>query len=67
MLYKGINESKPATTGKGDVYFVSNQGTGTITIAVTGSDTINGTTPLTIPTVTIVKFIDAQTGNWHSV
>ena len=56
----------PATTGKGDVYFVSNQGSGTITVAVTGSDTINGTTPLTIPANTVVFYVDAEVGNWHS-
>jgi hypothetical protein len=56
----------PATTGKGDVYFVSNQGSGTITVAVTGSDTINGTTPLTIPANTIAYYVDAEIGNWHS-
>ena len=56
----------PATTGKGDVYFVSNQGTGTITVAVTGSDMINGTTPLTIPTMTTAFYVDAEVGNWHS-
>ena len=56
----------PATTGSGDVYFISNQGTGTITPAVTGSDTINGTTPLTIPTMTIAYYVDAEVGNWHS-
>jgi hypothetical protein len=56
----------PATTGLGDVYFISNQGSGTITVAVTGSDTINGTTPLTIPTMTIAYYVDAEIGNWHS-
>jgi len=56
----------PATTGKGDVYFVSNQGSGTITVAVTGSDMINGTTPLTIPANTVVFYVDAEVGNWHS-
>ena len=56
----------PATTGSGDVYFISNQGTGTITPAVTGSDTINGTTPLVIPANTIAYYVDAETGNWHS-
>jgi hypothetical protein len=56
----------PATTGSGDVYFISNQGSGTITPAVTGSDTINSTTPLTIPTMTIAYYVDAEVGNWHS-
>ena len=56
----------PASTGSGDVYFVSNQGVGTITPAVTGSDTINNTTPLTIPTMTTVFYVDAEAGNWHS-
>ena len=56
----------PATTGLGDVYFISNQGTGTITVAVTGSDTINGTTPLIIPANTIAYYVDAEVGNWHS-
>lgn len=56
----------PATTGSGDVYFIANVGTGTITVAVTGSDTINGTTPLTIPTMTIAWYCDAVAGNWDS-
>ena len=56
----------PATTGLGDVYFISNQGSGTITVAVTGSDTINDTTPLTIPANTIAYYVDAEVGNWHS-
>lgn len=56
----------PATTGLGDVYFISNQGTGTITVAVTGSDTINGTTPLIIPANTIAYYVDAEICNWHS-
>ena len=41
-------------------------GSGTITPAVTGSDTVNGTTPLTIPTMTIAYYVDAVTGNWDS-
>ena len=41
-------------------------GSGTITPAVTGSDTINKTTPLTIPTMTIAYYVDAEAGNWHS-
>ena len=56
----------PASTGSGDVYFISNQGSGTITPAVTGSDTINDTTPLTIPPMTIAYYVDAEVGNWHS-
>jgi hypothetical protein len=56
----------PATTGSGDVYFIANIGTGTITPVVTGSDTINGTTPLTIPTMTIAYYVDAVAGNWDS-
>jgi hypothetical protein len=56
----------PATMGLGDVYFISNQGSGTITVAVTGSDTINDTTPLTIPANTIAYYVDAEVGNWHS-
>jgi hypothetical protein len=56
----------PASTGQGDVYFISNQGVGTITPAVTGSDTINGTTPLVIPANTIAYYVDAEVGNWHS-
>lgn len=56
----------PASTGSGDVYFINNQGVGTITPAVTGSDTINGTTPLTIPANTIAFYVDAEVGNWHS-
>ena len=56
----------PASTGSGEVYFISNQGSGTITPAVTGSDTINNTTPLTIPTMTTAFYVDAAVGNWHS-
>ena len=56
----------PASTGSGDVYFISNQGSGTITVAVTGADTINNTTPLTIPANTIAYYVDAEVGNWHS-
>ena len=56
----------PASTGSGDVYFISNQGSGTITPAVTGTDTINGTTPLVIPANTIAYYVDAEVGNWHS-
>ena len=56
----------PASTGSGDVYFISNQGSGTITPAVTGTDTINGTTPLVIPANTIAYYVDAEIGNWHS-
>jgi hypothetical protein len=61
-----VTITPPATTGLGDVYFISNQGTGTITVAVTGSDTINGTTPLIIPANTIAYYVDAEVGNWHS-
>ena len=56
----------PATTGKGDVYFLEATSTGSITPAVTGSDTINGTTPLVIPANTIAYYVDAEVGNWHS-
>ena len=56
----------PASTGSGDVYFIANIGTGTITPVVTGSDTINGTTPLVIPANTIAYYVDAEAGNWHS-
>ena len=56
----------PATTGSGDAYFIENAGVGTITPATTGSDTINGATPLTIPANTIAYYIDAEAGNWHS-
>ena len=56
----------PATTGSGDVYFIDNSGVGTITPAVTGADTVNGTTPLTIPANTISYYVDAEVGNWHS-
>lgn len=56
----------PPATGSGEVYFIANVGTGTITVAVTGSDTVNGTTPLTIPTMTIAYYVDAVAGNWDS-
>ena len=56
----------PASTGSGDVYFIDNSGTGTITPATTGTDTVNSTTPLTIPTMTIAYYVDAEVGNWHS-
>ena len=56
----------PATTGSGDVYFIDNSGVGTITPAVTGLDTVNGTTPLVIPANTIAYYVDAEVGNWHS-
>ena len=56
----------PPATGSGDVYFIANVGTGTITIAVTGSDMVNGTTPLTIPTITNAYYVDAESGNWDS-
>ena len=56
----------PATTGSGDVYFIANVGTGTITPVVTGSDTINGTTPLPIYGTDCHWFVDAEVGNWDS-
>ena len=56
----------PASTGSGDAYFIANQGIGTITPVVTGSDTINGTTPNVIPANTIAYYVDAEVGNWHS-
>jgi len=56
----------PATTGSGDVYFIANVGTGTITVTTTDGDTINGTTPLTIPSNTIAYYVDAIIGNWDS-
>ena len=56
----------PATTGSGDVYFIANVGAGTITVATTGGDTINGTTPLTVPANTIAYYVDAVAGNWDS-
>lgn len=57
----------PASTGSGDVYFISNQGTGTITVAVTGSDTINGLPPVPIYPTDCHSFVDAVAGNWHSL
>jgi len=56
----------PAATGSGDAYIVANVGTGTITVATTGGDTISGTTPLTIPTMTIAYYIDGVADNWDS-
>ena len=56
----------PATTGSGDVYFLEATSNGSVTPAVTGSDTINGTTPLVIPANTIAYYVDAEAGNWHS-
>ena len=56
----------PATTGSGDVYFIANVGTGTITVAVIGSDTINGTTPEVIYAGSAAWFVDGVTGNWDS-
>jgi len=56
----------PAATGSGDAYIVANVGTGTITVATTGGDTISGTTPLTIPTMTIAYYIDGIADNWDS-
>jgi len=56
----------PAATGSGNAYIVANVGTGTITVATTGGDTINGTTPLTIPTMTIAYYIDGVADNWDS-
>lgn len=56
----------PASTGSGDVYFLVNTGVGEITPAVTGSDTINGTTPELIYAGSAAWFVDAEAGNWHS-
>jgi len=56
----------PATTGSGDVYFIANVGTGTITVATTGGDTINGTTPNTISAGAFVFFVDHAAGGWDS-
>lgn len=61
-----ITVTLPAATGSGDVYFIANVGTGTITVAVTGSDTVNGTTPNVIPANTIAWYCDAESGNWDS-
>ena len=61
-----VTITPPASTGSGDVYFISNQGVGTITPAVTGSDTINSTTPELIYAGSAVWFVDAEVGNWHS-
>ena len=56
----------PASTGSGDAYILEATSTGSVTPAVTGSDTINGTTPLVIPANTIAYYVDAEAGNWHS-
>ena len=56
----------PASTGSGDVYFIANQGAGTITVAVTGADTINDTTPELIYSDSAKWYVDAEVGNWHS-
>ena len=56
----------PATTASGKVYFVKATSTGSITPAVTGSDTINETTPLVIPADTVAWYADIEVGNWHS-
>ena len=56
----------PAAKGSGDTYIIANIGIGTITVAVTGSDTVNGTTPNVIPPMTIAYYIDGVAGNWDS-
>ena len=57
----------PATTGHGDKYMVKNVGIGDITPVVTGSDTINGTTPVVIAAGECVLFIDYSVGDWDSI
>lgn len=54
------------TTGSGDVYFIANVGTGTITVAVTGTDTVNSTTPEAVYAGSARWYVDAEVGNWHS-
>ena len=56
----------PAATGSNAFYNVINVGTGTITIATTGGDTINSATPLTIPTLTSAWYLDGEADNWDS-
>ena len=56
----------PAATGSGNAYIVANVGTGTITVATTGGDTVNGTTPLTIPSMQSAYYIDGVADNWDS-
>ena len=56
----------PAATGSNAMYMIINHGTGTITVAVTGADTINGTTHLTIPANTNAWYLDGEAGNWDS-
>lgn len=56
----------PATTGSGDAYIIANVGTGNITPATTGGDTVNGTTPNVIPSMTLAYYIDGVAGNWDS-
>ena len=63
---KPVPPTLPASMGSGDVYFIANQGSGTITPAVTGSDTINETTPVVIPADTVAWYADIEVGNWHS-
>ena len=57
----------PATAGHGDKYMVKNVGDGVITPVVTGSDTINGTTPVSIAAGECVMFIDYSVGDWDSI
>jgi hypothetical protein len=56
----------PAATGSNIMYLVINVGTGTITIATTGGDTVNGAAPNTITTLKSAWYLDGAADNWDS-
>ena len=56
----------PAATGSNAMYLVINVGTGTITIATTGGDTVNGAAPNTITTLKSAWYLDGVADNWDT-
>ena len=57
----------PAATGSGSPYIVKNVGSGTITVAATGSDLIDGAASVTLSSMVRYGFIDAAAATWDSV
>ena len=54
----------PAATGSALGYAIKNIGTGTITLAAAGSDTIDGEATQTILTLDAITVVDADAGVW---
>lgn len=57
----------PAATGSGVVYLVKNIGTGTITLAAAGGETIDGEASQTIYNNEFIPVIDAAAAVWYVI